>query len=230
VSVLLDWLDAREGALSAVSSLLTSAAILVGGGWALRQYWKRRDPHPKARVRHAVTHRPLDMARTWMRVELSIENCGACLLNLKSGLTRVNQVLPLRGPFPSRMSPPFGRELDWPQLHGDATDWTELRIEPGESDSVSYDFLLAGDVRTVLIYSHVENRSYRHSTIGWQTSTIYHIDESGYAAHASGSQGTAGTEAASDASRQLEGRYTTTGCEAPDETADEGQVERIRKP
>lgn len=224
ISDLVAWLDAHQAALTAVSSLLTSAAIIVGGGWALKQYWKRRDPHPKARLRHAVTHRAVDATRIWIRVELTIENCGAGLLHLESGLTRISHVLPLRGPLPNRMSPPFGRELAWPQLHGDEKDWTELKIEPGESDSVSYDFIVDGDVQTVLVYSHVDNRSHGTSAFGWQTSTIYHIDQHGATPQKAGDQGTTDTEATSDAPRQLEGRYPPAGSETALKATNQGQV------
>src|SRR5262245_6035031 len=150
-----NWLAQHQDALAALESIATILAILAGGVWALSLYRKKREPQPKARIKHTVTHRRLPDNQIWLRVELSLDNCGNSLLQLNKGLTRVSQILPLHGKLPDRLSPPFSRERAWPQLFDDESDWTEMRIEPGEEDSVVYDFVLPSHVRTALIYSHV---------------------------------------------------------------------------
>ena len=220
------WRAAQQEALTAVASLLTSVAIVVGGVWALRQYWKRRDPHPKARIRHSISHRHLDSERLWLRVELTLENCGTTLMRLSAGLTRVSRILPLLGPLPDRMEPPFRRELAWPQIGDDEKEWTTLQIEPGECDSVSYDFVLSGDVRTVLVYSHVDNQSQGTSRFGWQTTTVYEIDHDDRIAEAPDNQGTTDAEAAGAKPRQIQGRHSTAGSEAAAEATDQRQIVR----
>jgi hypothetical protein len=123
-----------------------------------------------------VTHRRLEDHGVLLRLELSVENCGTSLLRLGKGLTRVSRILPLKEELPDRMAPPFSRELSWPPLEDDVKDWTAMHIEPGEVDSVAYDFVLEGDVRTILIYSHVENSVESGKTpIGWQKATVYEI-------------------------------------------------------
>ena len=173
------WLAQHQDALAALESIVTSLAILAGGIWALRLYLKKREPKPKARIKHTLTHRRLPGNQIWLRVDLSLDNCGNSLLRPKKGLTRVSQILPLHGILPGRLSPPFSRERAWPQLFDDESDWTEMSIEPGEEDSVAYDFVLPGHVKTVLIYSHVENADAGDTPVGWQRATVYEIDDHG---------------------------------------------------
>ena len=210
-----DWLAEHREALAAIQSGLTSAAIVAGGVWAWREYRRRRDPNPKVRLRHAVTHRRLPGQRIWLRVELHVENCGTTLLKLTAGLTRISQVLPLEDQVPNRMPSPFSRERAWPSLLNDEKEWNEVAIEPGEPDMVVYDFIFPDGPATVVVYSHVENTNRKGTPFGWQASTVYEIESDGTTKeHSITSPRAADSEADSPNVRQLAGPNTPAGREA----------------
>lgn len=161
--------------LQAIESTLTSLAFVVGGVWAVGQYQQRREALPKARLTQHATTLVLDATQRLLRVELTIENCGATVLTLDRGLLRVKQLAPLVGALPGPMLAPFERERDWPIVYESAS-WTPLVIEPGESDTIAYDVVLPPSVAAVSLYSHIENarqtRLRATYPVGWQASRM----------------------------------------------------------
>lgn len=222
---LAEWFVRNKDLIAAVESALKTLAILAGGLWAFGQYRRRRDPHPKARLLHRIEHVRLTNGTTLLRVQLVIENCGATLLKLNNGLLRIRQITPLVREVPGAMPKPFERELDWPELHM-SKSWTNLSIEPNESDSVSYDIVLRTPVHTVIVYSHVENTIRKNQPFGWQTTSTYNVTFNDDTCSDTAGPSTIAIQPgeSSDSAKSIAGTETPTGGPTAAEATAEGKM------
>ena len=93
----MDWLrqhkDAHAGRISGRCPRPSRFSSAEPGASALLA---APEPHPKAKVSHAITHRRLKEEKVLLRVTFIVENCGETLLALNAGLTRVGRVPPSR--------------------------------------------------------------------------------------------------------------------------------------
>lgn len=166
-----------------LQAVLTSAAIVVGGLWSYLLFVRKRQKYPRASLAHNISHRPLGDGYVLLSVRAGITNAGEVLLSIVSVETRLQQVLPppsdLIKALKGGQDPiPEGRtEMDWPLLRSRLSDdkARELQIEPGESDSIQYDFMLDRSVRTVEIYTYIKNEKVRKRDVGWSVTSLYDI-------------------------------------------------------
>lgn len=176
---------------STIQALVTSAAILVGGGWALAKFGWRRERYPKAILQHTALITRLDEQRFFCRIDLTINNCGSKLICLESILSRIQQIEPLPNtgdgifePDPTSAAP----EIEWPALQTRDHSFGngERQIEPGESDTLQFDYILPVGVNTIQAYSYVSNRTTKRKghrlyfdkiprEIGWNVTTIHKL-------------------------------------------------------
>lgn len=162
-----------------VQAVFTVAAIIGGGFW----FYKRRQRYPRADVTHSITHKALPNGKLLLHVTVTISSKGEVLLSLISGVTRIQQVLPL----PSSVLDTINKGLDpvkkgqteveWPLIEERKPKWKEgkIEIEPGESDHIDCDFILEGSVKTIEVYSYFKNASKPGKEIGWQLTTVYDL-------------------------------------------------------
>jgi hypothetical protein len=166
----------------ALQSIATTIGIGVGGWWAYTQFQKNREPQPKADLVHVVVHRRMPTGHLWVRVELRLSNKGKVLLAPSAGETRIYRVLPLGDKLQAKLDKGEGllregsTEFDWELLEQPRNVWPGIEIEPGETDGVSYDFLLEPKVQTILLYSHVTHeRRNDGKDFGWSCHTVYEL-------------------------------------------------------
>lgn len=168
---------------SIIQAIVTSAGIVVGGVWTYMVFVKKRQKYPRASVRHDISHRNLGGGHVLLSVRATISNAGEVLLSLESAETRVQQVLPplatLLDDVKKGKDPvPTGEtEVGWPLLCSRKSKRKigEFQIEPGESDSIQYDFILSEEVGTVEIYTYLKNEAVHKRNIGWNVTTIYDL-------------------------------------------------------
>jgi hypothetical protein len=166
-----------------IQAILTSAAILVGGLWSYLLFVRRRQRYPRASLKHEITHRTIGDGFVLLSVAATITNNGEVLLSLISAETRVQQVVP---PPPELVSAAKDgkdpvtkgeREVRWPLLCSRQSRWekSQFQIEPGESDSIQYDFILNHEVQTVEVYTYLKNETIRKRNIGWSITTLHDV-------------------------------------------------------
>jgi hypothetical protein len=176
-----DFLTRSKDSFGSIESILTSAAILVGGGWAFWVFVWKREKAPKAQIRHEVKYWDYDPDERLLRVSLVIENKGNALLKISDGQTWIQQIKPwpheeikafkARSKTPKdapyEVNWPFAGETDVETIHNKPRE-----LEPGESDEICMDFFIKKTYDVVLVYSYVENTAKGDKHVGWTVSTI----------------------------------------------------------
>lgn len=168
-----------------MQAFATVIALLIGGIWSYMLFVKKRQRYPRASITHQISHRPMSNSKIILNVTTIISNTGDVLLSLVSGLTRVQQMLPLSTEIlksiDERKDPvPDGKtEIEWPLISERLSKWEkeEFEIEPGEKDQIYYDFIFDADIQTVSVYSYFKNVRKHERDIGWGLTTIYDLKD-----------------------------------------------------
>jgi hypothetical protein len=162
-----------------VESLAKIAALAIGGWWTWAAFIRNRLKYPRANIEHQATIWR-DGGRLFIHLAVRIINTGAVLIRLEKGYAWIEQLTPLPEPVRTRLENngdvvPEGRtDAEWVKLiRRDLPHDYCCDIEPGETDTIDFDFQIADSVSRVLIYSYVENQQKR--VIGWNLNTIHHV-------------------------------------------------------
>ena len=100
--------------------VVTVLAIIVGALWSYWLFVRNRQRYPRAVLRHDVTCKPIRDGRTYLRVDVSVENLGSILISLTSMETRIQQVFSLCGSIRDSLArgedpvPKKDTEIQWP--------------------------------------------------------------------------------------------------------------------
>ncbi len=155
--------------------------LFVAGLWGWLLFIKRRQKFPRAKIGNEAQHRALPDERILLRVSVKVENLGEVLLSIESGMVWIQQILPLaddltRVIVESSTEVRTEPEIEWPLLAEKSVGKNARgEIEPGESETFEFDFILESDIQSVLVYSHFKNEVKREREIGWTCSTLYDI-------------------------------------------------------
>jgi len=158
----------------------TVVGVVIAGLWTWRVYVRNRIQYPRAEVKHRVTVLPLSQTRSVVRIDVTVKNISEVLVSLVSGCVRLSRMLPApSGWLEVENEQPLlltgTEEFCWPKLCSRNFDWhNEPReVEPGESDTFQFDFLIDGVFEKLQIYSHLTNVVKRKKEIGWNTTSIH---------------------------------------------------------
>ena len=168
---------------SIIQSTITSIGIIIAGIWALNKYFQKRERAPKVNLTHKIMDCPIAVKKRLLHVEVKIANIGDVIFKVAAGLTCILRICPLSDELEKRIS--LGKdtvnddkmEIDWPVLHKKSSKWPEgkFEIEPGEEDSVHYDFIIDADEKIVSVYSAYDHIKKDQNPIAWEVTTIYEI-------------------------------------------------------
>ena len=165
----------RRGA-ELVQSILTSVAIVVGGGYALYQSFIHRETAPIIDLTQEVTSRRVSSDYQWVHVEAIVHNIGKVAVTLPNAKILMQQILPLgagTGEAVAQRKSPFSgssRIVQWaPLCQFEHT--IDFYLEPTEFDFVTFDAFIPAGVRTVKVFSFVPNPEKPKE--GWQRTSIY---------------------------------------------------------
>jgi hypothetical protein len=152
---------------------ITAIATMIAG---LYLYKKGRKSKYRANISHSIEHVKMPDQRILLIVSLKIENKGSVLLALNKVTTRIEILRPLKieeipeEPLKKRT------EMGWPP--GEERELEEIGslkdIEPEETDSFLFDFLLDKSLEAIRIYSYIENPQRKDK--GWDINTTYVIN------------------------------------------------------
>lgn len=168
-----------------IEAIVTILAIIVGGVWGYWLFVKNRQRYPRAEISQSVIHKDLDNEKTLLHVDVIITNIGNVLLEIISLKTKISQILPL--PDKIKKTITDGQdpvlegktEVDWPlkASREEQFEKSGCEIEPGESQSIQFDFFIDSDVELIEIYSSVVNETKRKLKLVWDNTTIYETIE-----------------------------------------------------
>ena len=160
-----------------VQSVATTLAIAAAAVWFVLQ----GEARPRANITHAITHRALDDHWTWVVVRVDVGNTGRRRLSLRTARVWLQQVLPLTPDMRSALGTPdvipaHASHVPWHSVGKVYADVpVDAVIEPGETHTLDFEFLIPSDVRTVLVYSYFDNPTYGTNAVGWGHETIYDL-------------------------------------------------------
>jgi len=182
-------LDGRGGTIagltmSSVQAFVEIIAIGVGGTWTYLLFIKGRGRYPRASFTHKISRRPMGNGQVLLRLRVRIDNTGPVVMNFRSAIFRIQQVLPLTDEIGQELSErgdlvkDARLEVNWPLVAERSREWRagEMQIEPGESDEVACDFFIGDQLQTVEVYSYFANEVKPDQGIGWGVTTIYDFD------------------------------------------------------
>jgi hypothetical protein len=173
-------------------TVATLLALIIGAFWTYRLFVQKRQKYPRANVSHAVTSWKIEGKRRLVRVNIKIDNVGDVLLRPCKGHAWLQVVRPW--PYGVRsaakgdgtLRPTGSTEASWPKVPDAEVEWTDsdIDIEPGETDFIHLDFVVPPKLRTVMVYTYLENPIKRSRLkwwgkreIGWKTSSIHELQK-----------------------------------------------------
>lgn len=175
--------------LTAIQSLVTIAAIIIGGFWGLKLYRQNREKAPRAEVDVRVNSRPITLESkkyTLLHLKVVIHNRGKVLLKVDDGLIRVHQIDPLPPGFSadaltksSAVRTTRGPAPDWPLIAEQKdifSDGNEPVIEPTLKDELVFDMILESRIKRVDCYVYAGRKTSKGS-IGWGKEIHYDVQE-----------------------------------------------------
>lgn len=172
--------EAVELWTSAAANVATAGALILGGVWAYLRFFRQRTEKPRVKLSYIAAHRPLD-DESLVRVSVLAENCGSVLIDVPEMRCEIRQVAPLVQDTLEKLK---ARELIDERHEADLhcircyeEKWKEgeVEIEPGETETFDFDFVVSNDIKTILIYAHLPNVE-RKDDGGWQVAGFYDLD------------------------------------------------------
>ena len=176
-------------AIDVVQSLVTIAAIAIGGLFAYynRGLFRRTEPH--LTITQDVSHRRINDQHVQIAVIATLRNGSNVKVEVRSSLCTLSQVAPLEPALVAALyDAGFGNvresrtyRLGWPVLAVIPRDRSgdRLIIEPGASHQLVYEFIIASGVQSVAAVTVVSNERYDAArperADGWTAYTVYDI-------------------------------------------------------
>lgn len=179
------WGEAKwSTAATVVQSVGTLVALLAGGGFAFYRLHLLRTFQPHLTIEHEVSHRPVGDSYFHISLTVRLRNSSRVVIPLRHGSVLLQQIAPFSDEeIREFISGDVAKERDdiqWPTLDRFEREWGEAGfvIEPGETLSETYEFVISREVQAVLANSFYEDPTTRkrdNATIGWDATTVYDI-------------------------------------------------------
>jgi hypothetical protein len=166
----------------ALQAVVTVVALIIGGTWTYLLFVKNRLGKPSAKTSHQVTVRDMGDCGLLVHVGVLVQNQSAVLIKISKGEVRLLPVLPLAPEISDRLRKrelPLceGMEVEWTLVQSRRVDWIQepREIEPHESDTFYFDFVIDKPLFTFEVYSYFKNVSKCGREIGWNTTTVHDV-------------------------------------------------------
>lgn len=203
------WIDQLKNYVGIAQGIATILAFGLGGWWTWWSFIRTRQRHPKVRLSHTLFQSQTNDKWMLLRVSLKIDNQSNVLIRPGSVEMRLLRLKPwppgleaaMEESAPSNL-PSYKDLLDdrgmlrkgkpdfeWPVIATRIVIPEKLEIEPNESETLHFDFVVDRRWQIVLIYSFVENLRKRRQGIGWPLTSIFEVTQ-GEGTNARGTQKT----------------------------------------
>lgn len=165
-----------------LSSIVSIAAIIIGGWVAYRKFIREEPLAPRADISHSATCTKLDNQISLVQLVVTIKNVGTTVLKPIEGYSFLQQVLPLEKSIADSLhsgKDPVGEtktEIDWPKLKQRDYPLREDKVEihPGESERLYCEFIIPAAIKTIVAYSLL-TLDREESDLGWDCTTYHDI-------------------------------------------------------
>lgn len=186
------WMGDWRSFWASVLSLAQVVAILVGGWWTWQLFVRKRVAFPNVRTDHEILNLPAFKNKVLLTLNVTLTNTGSVVAEFRSGKIYVRQIRP----FPEHLEECVnaadatalreGRveklfveseQIAWPEIGSRKMLWEkgEFILEPGESETIQYDFLLDDTIDTVRVVTYFRKVIQRKPEIGWRQTTLYEL-------------------------------------------------------
>lgn len=181
------WLvDSLLTAANVVQATITVLAIGVGGVWAFYKLEIFREFQPHLTITQEVTHRKLGDNHVHVSVTATLFNNSKVAVEIRHAEFRIQQISPFADEEINAIHREFlakpNREkyLPFPSILEYRREWdaNELIIEPGESETEVYEFIVRNEIDTVLVDSFFVDTGNSASTEkpkGWAAMSVRDI-------------------------------------------------------
>ena len=170
-----------------VQSTVTALAIIFGGIFALFMLQAFRDFDPHLTVSHRVSHRLIGNSYMHVEVVATLHNSSRVKVDIRKGLFLLQKLSPISDTevealYVRAFEGAEYEEVQWPTLFKISRDWSkgELIIEPGESHPEILEFIVAKDVKSVMIYTYFHSPTFSEGgqmAQGWVATTVYDMPD-----------------------------------------------------
>ena len=156
-SSLLDWSGIAQ-------SIATVVAIVIGGYLAWRNWHLFRSREPHVNVSHEISHRFIGSEYVHIAVTATLHNSSRVNVEFRDGSFTLQQIAPasdedINDLYTQVFNDKVQTYLQWTTLEDVRRDWgeDELVVEPGESETETYEFIVSRDVESVVITTYFYN-------------------------------------------------------------------------
>ena len=160
-------------------------AILAGGVVAFIKLQVFRDFEPHLTISNSISHRLVGTKYVHIAVTATLHNSSKVKVEIRSGFFRLQQLAPVSDEEVERLYAQVFTNveeeyLQWPILDQVRRSWNvgELIVEPGESHSETFEFVVATEIESAIIYTYFYNPQHSLQPIsaeGWYATAIYDI-------------------------------------------------------
>ena len=188
VVVLLVWLldVSHTKALNMVQTALTILAIVSGGAFALYKLEMFREFRPHLTVSQIVSHRKIGYTYVHISIHVSLVNTSKVKIEIRNATFWLQQIAPFadqeveRFYTDFRSKPDHQKDIQFPTLVKFNREWDddELVIEPGESGSQSYEFIVKDHFDAVSVTAFFNDQTTGEDPAkqtGWTAVSVYNI-------------------------------------------------------
>jgi hypothetical protein len=157
-------------------------------GIAVAAVWFVVSGEPVTKLDTVVTiedHAFADKPWTLIMVKVGLENVGRRTITINHASADLRQVFPLAASVLKKFNDQDlaftdnGLEIQWPRVQKVESSRFLARLEPGERDSIGFEFLVPRELQTVKVQTDIAEDSWRSALFGrdlfWRSSAVYVI-------------------------------------------------------
>ena len=173
-------------AVGVVQAAVTLVAIALGGVFAYYKLDLFRDFQPHLTITQEVSHRRVGDRYVHISVRASLVNTSKVKIEIRNATFWMQQVAPFPDEEVERLheefmaKPNHEKYIAYPTLVAFDRDWEEdeFVIEPGESGSENYEFIVKNDFDAVSLYAFFNDQTTDtnpRDQKGWAAEAVYDI-------------------------------------------------------
>ena len=169
-----------------VGGVGTLILLGIGGIFAVYQFRLFRHHEPHLNVEQTVRHHQVSPNYIAIAVTVDLRNNSRVVVRIREALFRIQRFsgfddVAIETMFRHAFVFRSGDIIEWPTLQEVHRFWDpgEITIEPGGIHSESYEFIVAKDVQTVMVYSSFYNPDSpecEDDRRAWHATTVYSLD------------------------------------------------------
>ena len=175
-------------ASGAVGSIGTLVVIAFGAIFAVYQFRIFRHNEPHLSVTQSIEHRLVSEGYIAFLITAELRNTSKVAVAIHDTLFRIQQFDhfsdgEIEQLYASTFIDREHNHIQWPTLEEVKRKWRpgEIKVEPGETHSETYEFIVGKRHRSIIVYSlfyNPDSPSNQSVPYGWQATTMYSVDNS----------------------------------------------------